>query len=43
MDQLWYVGPFHEAIADIVANMEEPDRESELRNDIATAASGYVY
>lgn len=43
MDELWYVGPFLQTVAELIANMEEPDRADELRDDIRMSASGYIY
>ena len=42
-DQIWYVGPFAESVEDAIADMEEPGRESELRDDLTTNPKGYLY
>ena len=42
-DEIWYVGPFLEEVEDLVADLDEPGREEEFREDIATRTSGYVY
>ena len=42
-DDLWYVGPFAEHVGVVIADMEDPSRADELRDDIRSRASGYVY
>ena len=42
-DACWYVGPFAQTVAETLADMEEPARAVELRDDIRMSASGYIY
>ena len=42
-DDLWYVGPYAETVSAVIADMEDPSRADELRDDIRTSPSGYVY
>lgn len=42
-DSCWYVGPFAQTVAETLADMEEPDRDVELRDDIRMSAMGYIY
>ena len=42
-DQLWYVGPFAETVDALIEDMEDRSREEELRDDLRTNKSGYVY
>ena len=42
-DQLWYVGPFAETVGDVIADMEDSTRADEMRDDIRSSGTGYVY
>ena len=42
-DSCWYGGPFAQTVAETLADLEEPDRADELRDNIRTSAMGYIY
>jgi len=42
-DNLWYVGPFAQTVADTIEELEEKDRADEMRDDIRNNPTGYVY
>lgn len=42
-NSLWYVGPFAETVGDVIADMEEASRAGEMRDDIRSSGTGYVY
>ncbi len=43
LDQMWYVGPFKQTVGETIADMEDSNRANEMRDDIRSVSSGYVY
>lgn len=40
---LWYVGPFAQTVGETIADMDEPARADEFRDDVRAMSMGYSF